>query len=118
MKKILIIGVLSLAISLLSPFIFKHYLEKKPAVIEETMTFGGPIPFAEQHVSLPEELNDYPTEISFQSPFNQATSIQWLPLGFTFICYFLLIISLYTVLSKYLTKPIQRKKKSDLEDKN
>lgn len=100
----------------MSPFVFKLYLEKKPTVIEETMAFGGPIPFAEQRVSLPEDTNDYPTEITFQSPFEQATIIQWLPLGFTFICYFLLIISLYTVLSRYLTKPIQRKKKTATEE--
>ncbi|MEM5593691.1 hypothetical protein AAHH67_21580 [Niallia circulans] len=48
MKKYIVIMIISLLISLVSPFIFKNYVAQKPEQLEQSFRFGGPIPFAEQ----------------------------------------------------------------------
>lgn len=108
MKRIIIVGIISLIISLSSPFIFHNYLEKKPLEEKETMVFGGPIPFAEQKVQIPEEEYAYPAEFTFQSPLETETKIQTFPFVFTFICYFLLIFSVYTVVASYSKKAVNK----------
>ncbi|MCE4048447.1 MULTISPECIES: hypothetical protein [Bacillaceae] len=117
MKRVIIVAIISLIVSLSSPFIFHNYLEKKPLEQKETLVFGGPIPFAEQKVQLPEEENAYPAEFTFQSPLETETKLQPFPLVFTFICYFLLIFSVYTVVASFSTKAINKNgRKKDKKD--
>ncbi|MFT8320324.1 MAG: hypothetical protein ABF649_05400 [Bacillus sp. (in: firmicutes)] len=109
MKRVTIIAVISLIISFSSPFIFKQYLEKKPLEPKDALVFGGPIPFAEQKVELPQNADLYPLEVQFQSPFEQTTKIHFIPFVFTFICFFLLIFAIYTVFASYFKKSIKKK---------
>lgn len=110
MKKFIIITVLSLLISLATPFIFKNYVEYKPEQLEQPFRFGGPIPFAEQQKLLPASLNAYPLEVSFESPVETKTIFHPVSFIFSFLVFFLLILSIFTVLKSYFGKiPTKRR---------
>ncbi|WP_312096864.1 hypothetical protein [Niallia sp.] len=110
MKKYIVITVISLLISLATPFIFKNYVEHKPERLEQAFRFGGPIPFAEQQKLLPASTNAYPLEVSFVSPFQTKTILHPVSLFFSFLVFFLLILSIFTVLNSYFgKKPMKRK---------
>lgn len=107
-KRIIYVGVLSLAITLLSPFIFHAYFEEKPMETEQTITFGGPFPFAEQIGDLPDDVKSYPTEVKFESPFDKETNYKVTPLLFSFLGYFLFLFALYSILRRLFSgKPIK-----------
>ncbi|WP_445488497.1 hypothetical protein [Niallia sp. 03133] len=114
MKKVFIIAVISLIISFISPFLFKQYIEKKPLDQKNTLVFGGPIPFAEQKVALPQDDYQYPAVIRFQSPLKQETIFHPIPLLFTFICIFVFLFAVSTIVASYFTK-IPKKKKRKIE---
>ncbi|WNS77016.1 hypothetical protein RRV45_08540 [Bacillus sp. DTU_2020_1000418_1_SI_GHA_SEK_038] len=100
-NKLLFFGVVALAITLSSPFIFYSYFEERPAQLNQSISFGGPFPFAEQQVTLPEAKNEYPLEVKFVSPIEKETNFKVTPFLFTFICFFLFTFSLYTIISNF-----------------
>jgi len=118
LKRVIYVLIISIIVSLCSPFVFHNYLEKKPLEQKDTLTFGGPIPFAEQKVQLPEKENEYPAEFSFKSPLETETKFHIIPFLFTLLCYFLLIFSVYTVVASYSKKAIDRngRKKGKKDD--
>lgn len=115
MKRVIAVSVLSLILSFCSPFMFKQYIEKKPLAQTDTLTFGGPIPFAEQKVELPTKEQAYPVVLSFQSPFEKDTTFHPLPLFFTFVCFFLLLFAVFSLFSSYIKK-IPKKKREKVDN--
>ncbi|GKU82337.1 hypothetical protein [Niallia sp. NCCP-28] len=114
MKRVIAVSVLSLILSVCSPFMFKQYIEKKPHEQTRALIFGGPIPFAEQKVELPTKEEAYPVVISFQSPLEKDTIFHPLPLFFTFFCFFLLLFAVFTLFSSYIKKvPKKKREKVD-----
>ncbi len=107
-KRIIFIGVVSLAITLISPFFFHSYFEEKPEVVKQAITFGGPFPFAEQMVLLPSQTDSYPTEVKFESPFEKETKYKITPLLFSFLGYFLFLFALYSIIRRLFSgKPLE-----------
>ena len=110
MKKYIVILFISLLITLATPFIFKNYVEHKPDQLEQSFRFGGPIPFAEQEKLLPASTNAYPLEVLFDSPLQTKTILHPASLFFSFLMFFLFILSIFTVLKSYLgRRPTKRK---------
>ncbi|PWW19821.1 hypothetical protein DFO73_11815 [Cytobacillus oceanisediminis] len=109
-KKDIIIGILSLAFTIISPFTFHSYYEGKPESTIQNIVFGAPFPFAEQTISFPENSDSYPLEVKFISPFEKETDYKVVPFLFSFFSYFLLFYSLYTIFSRYMTRKPKRKK--------
>ncbi len=109
----MIIGIIALAFSIISPFIFNAYIEEKPDELEKTLIFGGPFPFAEQTLTLPEDKNSYPAIIDFESPMDEKTAIKWIPLLLTFMSYFLLFFSIYSIIARFINGRPTRKEKED-----
>lgn len=101
-NKLLFFGAVALAISLSSPFIFYSYFEQRPNELNQRISFGGPFPFAEQEVTLPEANNEYPLEVKFVSPLEKETNLKIIPFLLTFICFFLFIFALYTIISNFI----------------
>lgn len=105
--RMIIIGVLSLCITLLSPFIFNSYFEQQPEDLSQHLTFGGPIPFAEQKVILPSEEDQYPLEVKFESPFEKETKYKITPLLLSFVCFFLFLFAFYSIVARFFkAKPV------------
>ncbi|MCF2647617.1 MULTISPECIES: hypothetical protein [Bacillaceae] len=104
MKKYLIMTIISLLISLATPFLFKNYIVQKPTQLTQSFRFGGPIPFAEQQKLLPASSNAYPLEVSFESPMQTKTIFHPVSFMFSFLMFFLLILSIFTVLKSYFGK--------------
>ena len=111
MKKYIVLFIISLVITSATPFVFKNYVEKKPEDLTQSFTFGGPIPFAEQFKVLPDTESSYPLEIAFTSPAEAHTTIHPIPFIFALIVFYLIILSLYTVIGSYFKKG-QKKQKS------
>jgi ABC-type multidrug transport system fused ATPase/permease subunit len=110
LKKYIVITIISLLISLATPFIFKNYVEHKPEQIEQSFRFGGPVPFAEQQKLLPASTNAYPLDISFESPFQTKTIFHPVSFIFSFLVFFLLVLSIFTILKSYFGKiPTKRR---------
>lgn len=103
------IGVISLVFTLMTPFIFKAYFEKKPVQITENVRFGVPFPFVEQTVQFPTKAKDYPVEIKFQSPIKKDTSFKLMPFLFSFLGVYLLFFTFYTVLIRFFFSSSIRK---------
>jgi hypothetical protein len=104
LKKYIVIMIISLLISLVSPFIFKNYVAQKPEQLEQAFHFGGPIPFAEQKKLLPTSVEAYPLEITFESPVQSKTIFHPIPFIFSFLVFFLLILAISTVFSSFFGK--------------
>lgn len=102
-KRMITIGILSLVITLMSPFIFYSYFEEQPETLKQKITFGGPVPFAEQSFNLPVQKDSYPLEIKFESPFDNETKYKLIPFLFSYICYFLFLFALYTIISRFFS---------------
>ncbi|QED47380.1 hypothetical protein [Cytobacillus dafuensis] len=100
-KKLLIFGIISLAITIMSPFMFYSYIEKKPNSLQQNITFGGPFPFAEQMVTLPADKKLYPLEVKFESPFEKQTKYKATPFLFSFICFYLFLFALYSIVTRF-----------------
>jgi len=108
-KRIVTILILSLAITILSPFFFYSYFEEKPTDLNQNIIFGGPFPFAEQTINLPNEKESYPIEIKFESPFEKDTIFKVTPFLFSLFSYFLFLFAFYTIIRRFFTKPIKVK---------
>ncbi|MBP2239968.1 Na+(H+)/acetate symporter ActP [Cytobacillus eiseniae] len=107
-KQIIIIGIISLIITILSPFYFVSYIEALPDSLNQKLAFGGPFPFAEQTFTLPDEENQYPLEVHFESPFEKETKYKITPFIFSYICLFLFFFALYTIIARFFTrKPVR-----------
>lgn len=79
-------------------------MEHKPDQLEQSFRFGGPIPFAEQQKVLPESTKGYPLEITFDSPIKTKTIFHPLPFVFSFLVFFLLVLSIFTIFKSYFGK--------------
>lgn len=102
-KRIITIGILSLVITLLSPFIFYSYFEEQPETLTQKITFGGPVPFVEQSINLPDQKKSYPLEVKFESPSDNETKYKFSPFLFSYICYFLFLFAFYTIISRFFS---------------
>lgn len=102
-KRMIAIGILSLGITLMSPFIFYSYFEEQPESLKQDITFGGPFPFAEQSINLPTEEGSYPIEVKFESPFDKETKYKVTPFLFSFISFFLFLFTFYTIISRFFS---------------
>ncbi|MBT2687863.1 hypothetical protein J7I93_06700 [Bacillus sp. ISL-47] len=112
-KKVIIIVILSLAFTIISPFIFHSYYERKPESTHQNIEFGAPFPFAEQTTSFPEDSYSYPLEVKFSSPFEKETGYKAVPFLFSFFSYFLLFFPLYTIFSRYFTGKPKKEEESN-----
>ncbi|WP_057766222.1 hypothetical protein [Cytobacillus praedii] len=99
--RLIITGIFSLGITLLSPFVFYSYFETQPQILNQQLSFGGPFPYAEQTVSLPSGKNHYPLEIKFESPFEMKTEFKIIPFIFSFVCFYLLIFAIYSIIARF-----------------
>ncbi len=108
-KKIITIGILSFAFTIISPFIFNSYVGEKPEKSNQNVKFGAPFPYAEQNISFPENSKLYPLEIKFSSPMEKETDYKILPFLFSFFSYFLFFFSLITIASRYISRKPQKK---------
>ncbi|WP_313801463.1 hypothetical protein [Cytobacillus sp.] len=107
-QRLIIIGILSFGITLLSPFIFYSYFETQPKILIQQLSFGGPFPFAQQTVTLPNGEDLYPLEVKFESPFEKKTALNITPFFFSFVCFFLFIFALYSIIARFFNgKPIK-----------
>lgn len=107
-QRIIIIGILSFGITLISPFIFYSYIETQPKIFVKQLSFGGPFPFAQQTVTLPSEENFYPLEVKFESPLEKKTKFNITPFFFSFVCFFLFIFALFSIIARFFNrKPIK-----------
>lgn len=107
-KRIILIGVISLVITLMSPLFFHSYFEEKPDIVKQAIAFGGPFPFAEQMVILPSDTDSYPIEVKFESPFETETKYKVAPLLFSFLGYFLFLFALYSIIRRLFSgKPLK-----------
>jgi hypothetical protein len=103
-KRIIIICVISMFVTLASPYIFTSYFEKKPESLKQTVHFGGPLPFIHQQAVLNENDKAYPLEVDFQSPFKQKTNFLLWPFLISFTIFFAILFSLYTIFSRFFKK--------------
>jgi multisubunit Na+/H+ antiporter MnhB subunit len=103
-KRFIIIGIISLLITLSSPYLFKGYFEKKPHQLTQNVHFGGPIPFVNQEVVLPGKESSYPLEVDFQSPFEEKTHINLISFFFSLIIFFTILFSLYSLIIYFFRK--------------
>ncbi|WP_102271607.1 hypothetical protein [Cytobacillus massiliigabonensis] len=99
--RLIIVGIFSLVITLISPFIFHSYFEAKPKNINQQLSFGGPFPYAEQTVTLPAGDKLYPLEIKFQSPFEKETKFNIIPFILSFVCLFLFFFAIYSMITRF-----------------
>ncbi|MGD6841855.1 hypothetical protein ACQCVH_04970 [Bacillus infantis] len=99
-KRVLIITIVSLAFTFVSPFIFDARLEVKPDSLTQNLLFGGPFPFAEQTSYLPEQVDAYPVVIQFESPLEKETNYKLTPLVLTELSYFLLFFAVTTIITR------------------
>ncbi|MDQ0272437.1 hypothetical protein [Cytobacillus purgationiresistens] len=102
-NRVIIISLIALAFTVVSPFIFNAYIEDKPEELEQSLVFGGPFPFAEQSLKVPESPFSYPAIIEFESPLDESTTIKWIPMLLTFTCFFLLFFSFYSIVARFIT---------------
>jgi hypothetical protein len=102
-KRILFLLLFSLIITGFSPFFFSTYFEIRPETTKQSLKFGGPFPFVEQTVELPKENINYPLEVSFVSPLEQETQFSFLPFLFSLAFYFLLFLSLFSIILRFFT---------------
>ena len=100
-KRIIILFLLSLLITSLSPFMFSAYFEIKPESLTQASKFGGPFPFAQQSITLPTDHSKYPLEVRFASPFERETKFHTFPFMLSFSFFFLLILSLISILFRF-----------------
>jgi len=101
LNRIIFIGIISLGVTIFSPFIFYSYYETQPKLLEQKVLFGGPLPFAEQQITLPADDNKYPLEVKFTSPFEKQTTFKAIPLLISFVCYFLFLFALYSIIARF-----------------
>lgn len=109
-KKILLLTIFSLLITSFSPYMFAVYFVEKPAYLTQASLFGGPFPFAEQIIILPNNDENYPIEIQFASPFIQETKFHALPFLLTFTCFFLLHLALISIIIRFFRNPYKTTK--------
>jgi hypothetical protein len=93
-RRIIVLSLLSLIITCLSPFMFAAYFEKKPTSITQTAKFGGPFPFVQQTIVLPDNPNKYPIEVNFIFPPQKETKMDFVPFFLSFISFFTIIYTL------------------------
>lgn len=103
-KRFLYTLIISLVITLLSPYYFSSYFEKKPDNLEQNVSFGGPFPYLSQNVNLPASEQSYPLEIDFSSPFEKDTDIKLVMFILSLSAFFALFFSFYTIIVRFFTK--------------
>ncbi|SFA76422.1 MULTISPECIES: hypothetical protein [unclassified Bacillus (in: firmicutes)] len=96
--------IISLVITLLSPYYFSSYFEKKPDTLEQNVNFGGPFPFLNQKVDLPSNEQSYPLEINFSSPIKKDTDVKPFMFLLSLSTFFALFFSFYTIIIRFFTK--------------
>jgi len=109
-RRIIIIGILSLGLTFLSPFVFLSYFESQPKILNQQLTFGGPFPFAEQMATLPADEQLYPLEVKFESPFEKETNFKMLSFILSFIFFYLFLFALYSIFARFIRKPLKEPK--------
>lgn len=103
-------GLLALAITILSPFIFYSYFETPPESLNQKLTFGGPFPFTEQSFTLPSDEGQYPLEVKFESPFEKDTKYMVTPFVLSFLSFFLFLFALFSIIGRFFKgKPVPEK---------
>ncbi|KOP81924.1 hypothetical protein ACFFHH_24975 [Cytobacillus solani] len=106
--RIIIVGIFSLVITLISPFVFYSYFETQPKILNQQLSFGGPFPYAEQTITLPAGEELYPLEIKFESPFERETKFNIIPFILSFVCFFLFFFAIYSIIARFFKgKPVK-----------
>jgi len=107
-KSFIIILLLSLGVTISSPYIFSAYVHEKPMNLERPVYFGGPFPFFEQEIEYPLAESDYPLDIPFTSYFDENLQFKLGSFFFSFISYFLLFYSIYAIIMHYTNRRQER----------
>lgn len=111
-KKIVVILLLSLAFTLISPFVFNAFVADKPAELPYKAVFGAPFPYLGQVKELPEDTASYPVIVEFNSPFEEDTDFSVIPFALSLLCFFLLFFSIYTIIARFMDrKPAEKEPK-------
>ncbi|WP_080846699.1 hypothetical protein [Cytobacillus gottheilii] len=111
-KNVIIITLLSLAFTLISPFVFNAYVAEKPAELPYKAVFGAPFPYLGQVEDLPEASTSYPVIVELESPFEEKTDFSIIPFVLSFLCFFLLFFSIYSIIARFMDrKPIEKEPK-------
>lgn len=107
-KSIIVIVLLSLAFTLVSPFVFNAYVDSKPAELPYKAVFGAPFPYIEQIKELPEDPDSFPVIVEFDFTFDH-TDFNIIPFVLSMLCFFLLFFSIYTLFSRFLDRKPEKK---------
>lgn len=75
---------------------------------EQTISFGGPIPFLKQKIQLSENTKDYPLEIKLQPLKETKTTFSFIPFLISFIISFILLFSVAGLFLRFMTKSENR----------
>lgn len=103
-KSFIIIILLSLGVTLGSPYFFDAYVHEKPVNLERPLYFGGPFPFFEQTIDYPENESTYPLSIKFTSYFDSELHFNVISFALSFISFFLLFYSIYGIVMHYTNR--------------
>lgn len=103
-KKLITAISIALILTVISPFIFKAYVDSKPDQLTQEYSFGAPFPFAKQEKMLPDAPEIYPVILDFESPLETKTNIQAVPFILSFTCFFLLIFSIYSIFGSFVSR--------------
>lgn len=103
--------IIAIAFTLLSPKFFTVYFEKPTSSNDNTVSFGGPIPYLNQTVQLSDKLEDYPLEVKFQSIKETKTSFSFVPFLFSIIITFILLFSIFSLFIRFMTRGVQKEDK-------
>ena len=107
-KSLIIIILLSLGVTIGSPYFFNAYVHEKPLNLERPLTYGGPFPFFEQNIDYPIAESDYPLDIAFTSYFDENLQFKIGSFFFSFISFFLLFYSIYAIIQHYTNRRQER----------
>lgn len=107
-KSIIVIILLSLAFTLVSPFVFNAYVDAKPAELPYKAVFGAPFPYIEQVKELPEDPDFFPVIVEFDFSLDH-TGFNIIPFALSMLCFFLLFFSIFTLISRFMDrKPVKK----------
>lgn len=108
-KSIIVIILLSLAFTLVSPFVFNAYVDAKPSELPYKAVFGAPFPYIEQVKELPDDTGSYPFIAEFDLSLDHETDFNIIPFVLSMLCFFLLFFSIYSLLSRFMDrKPVKK----------
>lgn len=101
-KYLVFLLLLSVLFTLFSPVLFPTYFEERPEPLTKDISFGVPFPFIKQKVQLPNNVDEYPLEITYNYGYEKHTTFKIIPFLLSFLTVFLFFTAIITVLVRFL----------------